>query len=220
MLRTSSTRPLLKSLCAPSSARISSGIASRIPNSNAQLRTLSAKRPQPLIANTLRPVTSTSIRYATNKNGPPFDVIDKEEEKKLAETPIEPHPSEVSGGSSVRHVFEESQAPKNDDDMLAGMKSDIVSNFSNTYRPPLLILTLISRKLLKKHLRSTMYQGSHFFSVLLVCYHISEHPFLQHTSHSTLITRLKMEADICSVQKQPTSFCQFLNQFKSVMVQL
>ena len=129
MLRTSSTRPLFKSLCAPSSSRITSGLASKVPSNNAQLRTLSARRPQPSITSSLRPVTSTSIRFATNKNGPPYDVVDKEAEKKIAETPIEPHPEQVSGGSSVRHVFEKSQAPPEpEEDMLAGMKADIVSH--------------------------------------------------------------------------------------------
>ena len=187
MLRTTSTRPLFKSLFTPSSARVTTGIASRIPASNAQLRTLSARRPQPWIASSLRPVMSTNVRYATNKNGPPFDVVDLKEEEKIAKTPIEPTPESVSGGSSVRHVFEGSQAPpKGDEDMLAGIKADAVSNPQpiSLHAFALLILTF-DRKLSKRLLHWITYQENLYCLVLLVYCHTLERRCLPHILPST-----------------------------------
>lgn len=43
----------------------------------------------------------------------------------MLEAKIKPTPDEVSSGSSVRHVFEESQSEKKEDEMLGGIKADL-----------------------------------------------------------------------------------------------
>lgn len=70
-------------------------------------------------------LTTIQLLYATNKAGPPFDVIDEKAEQKIAKTEIEPHPSEVSAESSVRHVFEKSQSEEKGDDMTGAIKADL-----------------------------------------------------------------------------------------------
>ena len=80
----------------------------------------------------LQPYKATStalLRYASTKPGTPFDHIDTKEEKKLAKSEIEPNPEEVSELSSVRQVFHEEgvEDKERDVDMLAGVKSDLVS---------------------------------------------------------------------------------------------
>jgi hypothetical protein len=70
-------------------------------------------------------LTTTSLLYATNKAGPPFDVIDEKAEQKIAKTEIEAHPSEVSIESSVRHVFEKGQSEQKGDEMTGAIKADL-----------------------------------------------------------------------------------------------
>jgi hypothetical protein len=124
MLRSTATRSLLKSFTKVPTAR-SSYIAASIYFRNASpLRQLNNNRPQVRIS-IARP-TTTSLLYATTKAGPPFDKIDPKAEQEYAQSRIEPHPSEVSGESSVRHVFEQSQGPKvQDDEMLGAIKADL-----------------------------------------------------------------------------------------------
>jgi hypothetical protein len=53
--------------------------------------------------------------------------IDREYEKEVAQRKLEPRPDEVSSASTVRHVFEESQAPpESNPDIMVGLKSDLV----------------------------------------------------------------------------------------------
>jgi hypothetical protein len=84
---------------------------------------MNKKRPQVLFS--LSRPTATSLLYAT-KSEPPYDHTDTKAEAKLAEQPIAPHPEAVSSGSSVRHVFEQGQGPKPDEDqILGGIKADL-----------------------------------------------------------------------------------------------
>lgn len=123
MLRSTSTRPLFRGL-QKVSASISSYAAapSKIRKANIP-RQLANKRPQAILS-LARPST-TSWHYAT-KSEPPYDHRDtKLEEKTLGQT-IEPHPEDVSTGSSVRHVFEGGSAKQEDEDiMLGGVKADL-----------------------------------------------------------------------------------------------
>lgn len=124
MLRSTPTRSLLKSFAKVPVARSSYSAASVRFRNATPLRQLNNNRPQVRIS-IARP-TTTSLLYATTKAGPHFDKIDTKTEHKLAEARIEPHPSEVSGESSVRHVFEESQGPKvQNDEMLGAIKADL-----------------------------------------------------------------------------------------------
>jgi hypothetical protein len=88
---------------------------------------LSSKRPRALVATQHSPFRGALLRFKTTNDGPSVDKIDTKGEAKLAKAKLVPDPAAVSGSSSVRQVFEESQAPKDDVDMLAGIKADIVS---------------------------------------------------------------------------------------------
>jgi len=118
MLRSSATRSLLRSFTKVPTTRSTYTAASPKFNHASLLRTLSNSRPQVLPST--RP-TAASVFYAT-KSGPPFDKIDETHEHEVAEHKIQPHPDEVSEGSSVRHVFEEAQAPK---DQHGGLRADL-----------------------------------------------------------------------------------------------
>lgn len=61
--------------------------------------------------------------YATKRPGP-YDKTDPEEQQKILESKLKPKPAEVSGASSVRHIFEESQAEKEGGDVMTGLKGD------------------------------------------------------------------------------------------------
>jgi hypothetical protein len=90
------------------------------------------KRPSVMVPGSQR-VKSSVLYYAT-QSGPPYDKIDPKTENKIAANKLHPDPEAVSGGSSVRHVFEDSQAPKTDDaDMLAGIRHDVVSSIFNRF---------------------------------------------------------------------------------------
>ena len=120
MLRSTATRSLLKGFSKVPASRSSYTTASAKPRNAAPLRQLNNKRPQVLLS--LSRPTTTSLLYATK----PYDPLDPKEAKKVLESKIKPTPEDVSAGSSVRHVFEESQAEKREDDaMLIGIKADI-----------------------------------------------------------------------------------------------
>jgi len=123
MLRSTATRSFLKGLSKVPIARSSYNTASFKLRNATSLRQLNNQRPQVLLSIS-RPIT-TCLLYAT-KSPSPYDPLDPKEEKKVLDSKIEAHPDEVSAGSSVRHVFEESQAEKKEDDiMLGGIKADI-----------------------------------------------------------------------------------------------
>ena len=69
---------------------------------------------------------TTSQQLAAEKHIP--DDINTKREERLAHAEIEPHPEDVSSGSSVRHVFHEEgvEEKEKEIDMLAGVKSDLV----------------------------------------------------------------------------------------------
>ncbi len=123
MLRSAAPQSLLKSFAKVSIARSSYSAASVQFRNARPLRQLNNNRPQVRIA-IPRP-TTTQLLYATNKAGPPFDVIDEKAEQKIAKTKIEPHPNEVSAESSVRHVFEAGQSAQKGDDMTGAIKADL-----------------------------------------------------------------------------------------------
>ena len=121
MLRSTATRSLLKSGKKAPTARSSYSAASLQFRNPTPLRQLNNSRPQVRIS-IARPPT-TSLLYATNS---PFDKVNTKAEEKLAKTTLEAHPGDVSGESSVRHVFEESPGPKvENDEMMGAMKSDL-----------------------------------------------------------------------------------------------
>ncbi|KAL8946217.1 MAG: hypothetical protein Q9183_007934, partial [Haloplaca sp. 2 TL-2023] len=58
----------------------------------------------------------------------PYDHIDEKHEKQLRKKELTPHPEEVSEDSSVHQIFHEKGVPdaeKDDEDMLAGVYSDV-----------------------------------------------------------------------------------------------
>ncbi|PMD53671.1 putative mitochondrial inner membrane protein 1 [Hyaloscypha bicolor E] len=124
MLRSTATRSLLKSFTKAPTARSSFSAASIQFRNASPLRQVNNNRPQVRIA--IPRLTTTSLLYATTKAGPPFDKIDEKAEQKLAKKPLEAHPDEVSGGSSVRHVFEKGQGEGvKGDEMTGAIKADL-----------------------------------------------------------------------------------------------
>ncbi|KAH8596859.1 hypothetical protein B0O99DRAFT_618799 [Bisporella sp. PMI_857] len=121
MLRSSATTSLFKSLSRTPASRSSYSAASP------KVRTVSIpqlsqyKRPQ---AKLLLPRLATTSLLYTTKTGPLFNKIDTKLEKKIGESALKPHPEEVSGESSVRHVFE-GRGNQDDADMLTGIKQDL-----------------------------------------------------------------------------------------------
>lgn len=72
------------------------------------------------------PLQTTSRAHMSTK--PPLqpNKIDREHEKEVAQKKLEARPDEVSTTSSVRQIFEKSQAPpENNPDMMADLKSDL-----------------------------------------------------------------------------------------------
>jgi len=123
MLRATATRSLLKSFTKAPVARSSYTAASAKFRNPVPAPQLTIRRPQ-VLKSLARPATSAF--YATNPNGPPWDKIDTKAEEEIGKQRMKPDPEHVTGGSSVRHVFEESQAPKHqEEDMMAGIKADI-----------------------------------------------------------------------------------------------
>ena len=125
MLRTTATRSLLKSFTKASKARSSYSAASINFRNAAPIRQLNNKRPQGF--QSLPRPTTTALLYAT-KSEPPYDKVDPKVEQKISKEHLEPAPEAVTAGSSVRHVFEGSQRPKqqqSSDEMMGGIKADI-----------------------------------------------------------------------------------------------
>jgi hypothetical protein len=127
MLRTTTTRPLLKSLARPSTGRSSYCFTAASSKISAGFRPLGNYRPRATIEIPIRPRTTSVLLYATAAKPPLTDA-----ERKILDQRIESHPDEVSETSSVRQVFEgkaEGRKGSNDaddSDMLAGIKSDLV----------------------------------------------------------------------------------------------
>lgn len=86
-------------------------------------------RPSRLALTAFKPFTTSLQRYQT------ADHIDIKHEKQVAKTPLEKRPEEVSTTSSVHEIFheqgvDESEVKEKDDDMLAGVKHDLVSGLN------------------------------------------------------------------------------------------
>ncbi|KAL8948287.1 MAG: hypothetical protein Q9183_007700, partial [Haloplaca sp. 2 TL-2023] len=87
--------------------------------------------PRSLALTAYRPFTTSLQRYAaTDARSPetPYDHIDEKREKQLRKKQLTPHPEEVSEDSSVHQIFHEKGVPdaeKDDEDMLAGVYSDV-----------------------------------------------------------------------------------------------
>ena len=123
MLRSVATRSILKGFSKVPATRFTYLTASTKPHNAASLSQLNNKRPQVFLSAS-HPKT-TFLLYAT-KASAPYDPLDPKEEKNVADSKIEPHPDAVSAGSSVRHVFEEGQGGKKEEDvMLGGIKADL-----------------------------------------------------------------------------------------------
>ena len=92
-------------------------------------------KPTSLALTAYRPLSTSLQRWAIappKHPETPYDHIDKKHEKDVGKTELEPHPEEVSMESSVHQVFQEKGVPETekDEDMLAGVYSDIVRRLS------------------------------------------------------------------------------------------
>ena len=122
MLRSNATRSLLRSFTKTPAYRAASNAASHQFQNASPLRKLSNNRPRVLAA--LSRPSATTYFYAT-KSTPPLGEIDTKAEAEIAKQKIVADPKDVSGGSSVRHIFEHSQGEEKGPDMTAGLKADI-----------------------------------------------------------------------------------------------
>ncbi|KAI9744726.1 MAG: hypothetical protein M1818_001651 [Claussenomyces sp. TS43310] len=118
MLPNTTTRPLLQNLSRLSSVKPTYHSTARSAAIASRIHCLSSRRPRAIVPTSHRPVTVSLVRFAT-KPGPPFDKINPDAERKILEKEIEAVPEAVSGGSSVRHVFERSQAPAEEEKLGA-----------------------------------------------------------------------------------------------------
>lgn len=123
MLRSTATRSLLKSFTKVPIGRSSYSAASTPFRNAGPLRQLNNNRPQ--VRSAIPRPTTISLLFATTKAGPPFDKIDEKAEHKIAESKLEAHPSDVSGESSVRHVFEQGQSEAKGDEMTGAIRADL-----------------------------------------------------------------------------------------------
>lgn len=129
MIRTTTAaRPFSRGLANIISARAGYGPAIRKASVTSRFHSLAAKRPQ-VAAPQFRPVLIPQLRYATKTGVPKHDKIDVAAERKLGSKELESDPEAVTTDSSVRQVFESSQAPieEEDNEVLRGVKQDLVS---------------------------------------------------------------------------------------------
>lgn len=119
---------MLKSFVKAPTARSSYNAASaKFRNANVDLnpnylRQCSKNRPQ-VLASINRPPTA-ALFYATKSDRPPYDYTDTKEESKIAKKKLELDP-DVSGESSVRHVFEKGQSGTDATNTHGGLRADI-----------------------------------------------------------------------------------------------
>lgn len=129
MLRSGAARSLARSVANHTNAtRHSFGSTSVKLQSFTQNRALSYTNQRSLALTLHKPALTSLRRYATNTK----DGVDAELEKKAAREKLQSNPKEVSLGSSVRQVFHEKgvEDPKKEEDMMAGIKADVVSFLS------------------------------------------------------------------------------------------
>jgi len=128
MLRTITTRPILKGLFRASATRSSYNVATFSMKNTIAARSMESKRPRAITPTYLRLGTTPLLRYATAAK-PPYDKVDTEAEQKTLKQQLQANPDDVSTGSSVRAVFEASPKKEDEDaDMLGGIKADVVSS--------------------------------------------------------------------------------------------
>ena len=129
MLRTGASRVVFRSIKASTArpVRTSFNGAAYPAQWTSKLCSLSAKRPQPLINNQLKPIQATVFQRTATST--PWDKIDKKNEEKIAHQKLEPTPETVSATSSIHPVLGEvaTPEPEGDVDMMAGLKQDVVS---------------------------------------------------------------------------------------------
>ena len=132
MLRTGTTRALTRSLLGSptASSRHTSTISLLHAQIQSRTRQSQLRRPSSSAIGQYQQSSTALGRYASTHPGTPFDHIDKKHEKDVAKVAIEPHPEDVSTLSSVRQVMHEEgvEDQERDVDMLAGVKSDLVSS--------------------------------------------------------------------------------------------
>ena len=125
-LAASLARSNLRCLAAPPS-RTATGLAWANGSKANALRVPAAKKQYDLALAIHRPFSSSVQRYQSG-GASPYDHIDKKHELALEREKLEAHPDEVSEASSVHGVFSEKgvEEPQKDEDMLAGVKEDLV----------------------------------------------------------------------------------------------
>ena len=128
MLRNPASRSILRTLKSGHAPqlRATTSTATFNPPLTSKLCTLS-QRPRAPSTQAWKPISAAATRY--QRYSSPVDKINVNEEKKLSKEKLEPHPEEVSTTSSIHPIFSEVKTPEpeKDPDMMAGMRSDIVS---------------------------------------------------------------------------------------------
>lgn len=109
-------------------ARTTSGLAHASSLHKQFPRLIGAQNRAPLALVPHKPFSTSLQRYSVHP-GNPFDKIDKKHEEAVEQEKLEVHPDEVSESSSVHQIFHEKgvEDEQPDEDMLAGVYSDIVS---------------------------------------------------------------------------------------------
>lgn len=129
-IRTTATRSIPESLSRAASTALKCGRSHGKKDLTSQFHSLGAKRPQ-VVVSQFQPRTTPLLRYATKPDIPQHDKIDREVERKLAKQKLEVDKEAVTADSSVRKVFETSQAPPEEGEVLSGVKREFVSRWSS-----------------------------------------------------------------------------------------
>ena len=147
-----------------------------------QSRVLSFGSRQPLSLALHKPASLSLRRYAST--GSPIEGADTKLEKQAAKEKLEKHPESVSVASSVRQVFHEEGVPDEEksEDMMAGIKSDMVRSIGERKRLLSLATDVVARrKPSKRRSRYEKYQERHYISAWQVCCLILQHRYPQST---------------------------------------
>ena len=101
--------------------------ASSLPKQAPRLVSVQSRATLALVS--YKPFSTSLQRYATHPENP-INKIDTKHEEVVEHEKLEAHPEDVSETSSVHQVFHEKGVPEEppDEDMLAGLKSDLVSS--------------------------------------------------------------------------------------------
>jgi hypothetical protein len=127
MLRTSTVRSIPRSFTTLPTTTFRSSVLNNALRASLKTSARPARASRVLALATVQPVPKAVVRYAHNAAN--YDTA--KAEKAYHDMILQPVPSEVSEGSSTRHVAGEMQptkaAEEDDVDMMAGMRSDFVS---------------------------------------------------------------------------------------------